>query len=213
MDFSWLGGLFGAFLHLFNPLRSIKHWKIWAQIWDLYKRVKGWEDWYKKHILAQMQAWQKLQHQIFDRFVLPILKIVDLVRRITGVVGIFNRTLANQLNLMFLRVEGYLTLPLRTVTGRVNGLGGIFQAILTPLGYFDRATMLNSLWRDFGLLKSLLRNPFGATMPAGTLSPTPPFDQQVSYMTDYLQGQDSPIKTPLDQDYTELLQLLGIQGS
>lgn len=213
MDWSWLGNIFGDLLHVFSPLKSIKHWKIWAQLWDLYKRVKGWEDWYKKHILARMQAEQKLQREIFDRFVMPVLKIVDLVRRITGVVGIFNHQLASRLNLMFLRVEGYITLPLRTATGRLNSLGGIFQAILTPLGYLDRATMLNSIWRDFGLLKNLLRNPFGATMGTGTITATPPFDQQVSYMTNYFTGAPSPITSSLDTDYTELLKLLGIQGS
>lgn len=198
MDLGWLGDLLHGLLHVFSPLKSIAHWKIWVQIYDVYKRLKGWEDWYKKHILSQMQKWQALQHQLFNQFVAPILRIVDLVRRITGVVGIFNRALADRLNLMFLRVEGYLLLPFNKMTARVNSLGAIFRTILTPLGYFDRATLLNSIWRDIGLLATLIRNPLGGTIAKGTSVPPPPIPLRFGYMTDYLQGNSSPIQADVD---------------
>lgn len=213
MDFSWLGGLFDNFLHLFNPLKAIKHWRIWEEVWKLYIKLKAWRDWYRDHILKREQMMQELQRKIFDTFFKPIITIVDDIRRFSGVVGVFNKGLASRLNLMFLRVEGYLLLPMNTGFSRINMLGGIFGGFLTRLGYLDRATMLNSIWRDFGLLRGILYNPFGGVIGGISTTPGPEFDVMTGWISDYLGGQQSPIGASVDGQYTDLLNFLGEKAS
>lgn len=208
-DWSWLGELFSGMLHLFDPLKAIAHWKIWAQIYDIYKRVKGWEDWYKKHVLAQIQAEQKLFHQIVDTWVKPVLKIIDTIRRLSGLVGLFNKQLATRLNLMFTRVEGYILLPFNKATQRLNQIQNVFTGFLTPLGYFDRSTLLNSIWRDIGLIGELLRNPLGKSIAAGTGTPAPSVPTRYAGLRAYFAGQASDIQPAVDGSVTTVRSLIG----
>jgi hypothetical protein len=160
MDFSWLGDLFGKLLGIFNPLKNIQHWKIWAEMKAWYDRFKKWRDWYKTHVMGPMQQMQKLQRQIYNQFFKPILLLVDHIRQLTSIIGVFNKKLADKLNFQFLKVETILLSPFNAMTSRVNSLGRAFQSILTPLGYLDRGTLLNSIWRDAALVKGILHNPF-----------------------------------------------------
>ena len=213
MDWSWLSDLFTGVVHLFDPLKGIKHWTIWTEIWKVYLKLKKWRDWYRDHVQKEIKAMQDMQRRIYNLVFKPILTIVDTIRRITGVVGIFNRGLATRLNTMFLRVEGYILEPFNALTSKFNSFERIFDAFLTPLGFFDRATLLNSIWRDFGLLRNLFRNPFGATMPPGAGATPPVFGDQVIWVSDYLQGQSSPIQPSVDASLQDFFAFIGVQGS
>lgn len=212
MDWSWLTGLFTDLLHVFDPLKGIKHWTIWSELWHVWQTIKKWRDWYRDHVQKQIKAMQDLQRRIFNTFLKPVLTIIDTIRRITGVVGIFNKGLANRLNTLFLRVEGYILEPFNALTAKFNKMERIFDAFLTPLGYFDRATMLNSIWRDFGLLRNLFRNPFGAGAIVGGLGPTTPLSDQTVWVTNYLTGQASPIQPSLDQGMQDFFSFIGQSG-
>lgn len=189
----WLGGIFGSLVHIFDPLKHLKQWKIWNEISQLYLRIKKWLGWWRDHYQKQIRALQQLQRQIYDTFFKPLLTIVDTVRRISQVVGLFNRRLADRLNVAFLRVESFLLAPFNKLTSRVNAHSGILQQILTPLGYFDRATLLNSLWRDIGKLRELIRNPLGGSISStGTALRISP-QEQAANVIQYLQTGQSPI--------------------
>ena len=186
MDFSWLFNIFGGLLKVFSPLKAIAHWKIWAELHQWYERFKKWRDWYRDHVLQPMKQMQQLQRKLYDQFFRPILSLVDHIRRLTQVVGLFNHKLANKLNLYFLRVEGFLLAPFNAMTRRVNALAGAIQGFITFLGYFDRPTLLNSLWRDAALVKETLHNPFGQHPAAATLPPDKTVDQVAQPAKDYL---------------------------
>jgi hypothetical protein len=156
-------------LRRLKSLKDIKTWKIWAEINSAYERWKRWRDWYKTHVQTYIDSIRKLQRQIYQQFFLPVLKIIDTLRRMSQIVGIISPKLAAKLNSIFFRIEGALLAPLRAWQNRINGLGHIMQAILTPLGYFDRATLLNSLWRDAKYLRVLAQNPLAGTVPESTL--------------------------------------------
>ena len=204
MDWSWLGGIFRGLLHVFDPLKAIAHWKIWAEIWKAYLKFKKWRDWYRDHVGKQIRAFQKLQRQIYDTFFVPFLKIIDTIRRISQVVGLFNRRLADRLNVMFLRVESWLLQPMNAMIKNINAQASVLQAILTPLGYFDRATLLNTLWRDIGKLRELLRNPLGGSVKDPGNVQRVATAQQVSNVTDYLKGASSPVQSAVEDALTAL---------
>lgn len=208
---SWLGNIFGSFLGIFKPLASIAHWKIWAAVWDLIQRLRNWYKWYQQNVQQRMQRMRALYNHYFQTFVAPVLKIIDTIRRLTGVVGIFNRKLANHLNALFERIEGYILLPFNTIIQRINQMQRMFGGFLTPLGFFDRATLLNSFWRDVGLLRNLLENPLGSK---ATISPPPnlaDFAKTFAPLQTYVQGQSSPIGTDVDTGVKNILSYMGAQ--
>lgn len=184
MDWSWLGSLFGGIIGIFRKVYDWLRHNVWTHLLALYKHLHDWYKWYQDHVQKPMQRARQNFRRIYDQFMRPILKIVDLVRRITGLVGLFNKRLAAKLNRIFLRIESDLLLPLRLFEARVNTLSHMFGGFLTPLGYFDHNTFLNSAWRDVADLRAILRNPLGEHLPAGVLPGTPEFADQVRAVTD-----------------------------
>lgn len=209
MDFSWLGEIFSSLLGIFKPLAKIAHWKIWAAIWDVINRLRSWYKWYQTNVQARMRAMQQLYNQLYAKWVAPILKIVDTVRRLTGIVGLVNHKLAAKLNTLFLRVEGYLLEPLNQVIARINKMERIFGGFLTPLGFLDRATLLNSFWRDIGLLRNLLRNPLGGSIASVGTPALGDFELSFSATTNALLDTPSDLSQSVDASVTIVQQYLG----
>ena len=205
---SWLGNIFGSFLNIFKPLAQIAHWKIWQAIWDLIQRLRNWYKWYQQNVQKRMQAMRALYNHYFQQFVAPILKIVDTVRRLTGIVGLVNHKLAQHLNTLFERIEGYILLPFAKVIQRINTLQHMFGGFLTPLGYLDRATLLNSFWRDIGVLRGLLHDPFQAGNGTPGTANLPDFEKTFAPLKSYLQGQSSPLQTDVENDVQTFLSYL-----
>lgn len=197
MDFSWLGGIFQAVVNLLKPLTAIKQWKIWAAIWDLYTRLRNWYRWYQQNVQKQIQAARARFNRIYDQFVLPILKIVDLIRRITGAVGIINTRLATKLNAMFLRVESYILKPLNDVNAKLNQMAQIFTGFLTPLGYLDRATLINSLWNNLADLRGLASWGGTNTLAGAPVPPGVAVSTMVSTTAADISGQQTSITDPV----------------
>lgn len=198
MDWSWLGDLFHGLLKIFDPLKNIAHWKIWAELIKWYERFKKWRNWFRDHILGPLRREQQVLNSIKDQFVLPVIRLIDHVRQLASLIGIFNKKLADKLNYQFLKIEGYLLKPFNTATSRINSLGFALQSVLTPLGYLDRGALCNSIWRDAKLVKGILHNPLQAVTPTATLPPSPSINDRVSYMHQYLNNDSGPYATDVD---------------
>jgi hypothetical protein len=196
---NWLGNLLGSLLVRLSPLKSIAHWKIWAEMKSWYDRFKKWRDWYKQHVMGPMKQMQAMQRQLYNTFFKPLLLLVDHIRQLTSIVGIFNRKLANKLNYQFLKIESYILMPMNTMTSRVNALGRTFSGFLTILGYFDRATLLNSIWRDAGLVKSILSNPLDQHPGSYTLSASTSITDMQTNTRQYLNSDTGPYAADVDQ--------------
>lgn len=207
MDFSWLSDIFGKLLGIFSPLKSIQHWKIWAEMKAWYDRFKKWRDWYRDHILKPFQAEQKALAQLRDKFVMPVIKLIDHIRQLSQVIGIFNKGLANKLNYQFLKIETGLLSPFNAASNRINTIAGMFGGFLTGLGYFDRDTVLNSIWRDASLVKQILYNPFGKTMPAAKLPAAPTMQDRLDWTSQYIKTDSGPYAQAVDDAVLKFQQL------
>ncbi|MGH9487143.1 MAG: hypothetical protein ACRD04_06075 [Terriglobales bacterium] len=212
MDLSWLGNLFGSFLGIFKPLAQITHWQIWSAIWDLINRLRSWYKWYQTNVQANMKRMRALYDHYFNTFVAPILKIVDTIRRMTAIVGLVNHKLATQLNTMFERIEGYILLPFNTVIQHINTMQRMFGAFLTPLGYLDRATLINSFWRDLVGLKSIWSNPFNTTFTDSPVPPPQPINTAVSDISQTVQGKQTEISDDVSTNVSTVKQLIGLEA-
>ena len=199
MDMSWLGNIFGSLLHVFSPLKSIAHWEIWLEMKNWYSRFKKWRDWYRDHVLAPFKQQQQAIAKIRDRFIKPVILLIDHVRQLSQVIGIFNKKLAAKLDFQFLKVESYLLKPFNDALNRIGGLGRAIQGFITPLGYFDRGTLLNSLWRDAGLVTEILHNPFEQHPPAATLPPQPTISDRIGWTEQYLNSDAGPYAPDVDK--------------
>ena len=198
MDLSWLGAIFSPILKVLSPLKNIHQWQIWAELKNWYERFKKWRDWYKQHIMAPMKQMQQLQRQIYNQFMKPLLLLVDHIRQLTAIIGIFNKKLADKLNFQFLRIESYILAPMNSMTSRVNQLGRAMTGIVTLLGFLDRGVLLNSIWRDAGLVKEIIHNPFGQHPPAATVPAQPTLQDRVGWTREYLNSDGGPYAADVD---------------
>jgi hypothetical protein len=208
VDFSWLGKVFKKFKDQFGPLKAFKTWKIWSEIKNAYERWKRWRDWYKKNVQTYIDSIKKLQRQIYNTFFLPVLKVIDTLRRMSQIVGIISPKLAAKLNSVFFRIEGAILAPLRVWQNRINGMNRIMQQVLTPLGYLDRATLLTSLWRDAKYLRVIARNPLAGTFPKSALPPGPTVAEQAQSVKDYLNGHPTDISADVDAGVEQFRRIL-----
>jgi hypothetical protein len=188
MDFSWLGKVFNGIIGIFKKLGNLKWSDIWRGIQDILHRLKNWYEWYKTHVQQPIQQARANFRKLFNRFIQPIIGIVDTLRRITSLVGLFNKRLAAKLNSVFFRIEAALLAPMRAFLNRINSLGHVMQAFLTPLGYFDRATLLNSLWRDAKYLRHIVLNPLAGPSVMPAVPPVPTTSENVQFVKDFGAG-------------------------
>lgn len=188
MDFSWLSDLWNAIKGIFRKLLKIRPSEIWRELVNLYARVRRWLEWYRNNVHNHIQAMQQMRRQIYDTFFKPILTIIDTIRRAATVVGLISPKLASKLNSLFLRIEDRILRPFQLLTDRFNLVAGVLRSTLTPLGYLDRPTLLNSLWRDVRSLRAIMRNPLGGTIATGpaptTISPQDKVANIDAYFTD-----------------------------
>jgi hypothetical protein len=208
MDWAWLGELFKGVLTILKGIVHLKWSEIWQGLQDVVQALKDWHRWYVNNVQKPIQQARQNFRKLYDHYLRPVLSLVDTLRRISGVVGLFNKRLAAKLNSIFFRIEAALLAPLRIWQNRINSLGGILRSLLTPLGYLDRATLLNSLWRDVGQLREILRNPTRAVIPAGAPAARIPIAEQVADLHSYFQSDSGPLATRVDAAVDSFRQFL-----
>lgn len=186
MDWSWLTGIFKTIWSIIKKIVHLKWSDLWKALQDIVQRLRNWYRWYQQNVQKNIQAARQRFRILYDHFILPVIKVIDTIRRITQLVGLFNKRLAAKLNLVFLRIEAKLLLPLNLYNQRLNVLSGMFSGFLTQLGYLDRATLDNSIWRDVRQLREIFRNPLAGTIAPAALPTSPTFQDQQSALTDYL---------------------------
>jgi hypothetical protein len=206
----------GQISELFGEIKKILEWikqkllsHLWAAIKAILTHIHDWYKWYQDHVQKPMRQAQQNFRKMYDEMIRPILKWVDLLRRITGLVGLFNKRLAGKLNAIFFRIESDLLLPLRLYTARVNTLSHMMGGFLTPLGFFDNATLLNSIWANVADTRAILRNPLGSTVSSNGLPTTPDFNDQIIAVSDYVSTGSGDVGARVDSGYdvfTELVQ-------
>lgn len=199
MNFGWLTNIFSGILNVFSPLKAIEHWKIWAQMKTWYDTFKKWRDWYRDHILKPFKAQQAALKKLREQFVMPVIKLIDHIRQLSQVIGIFNKGLAEKLDFQFLRVEQYLLKPFNDASSRINTITSMFNGFMTPLGYFDRDTLLNSIWRDAGIIKQILYNPHNVHPAAAPLPTTQTVSAIISDAKQYLENGTGPFAKDVDE--------------
>lgn len=209
MDWSWLTNIFSA---IWSAIKYIVHLK-WSDIWrglqDLVHKLRSWYAWYVANVQKPMQAAQQKMRALLDHFILPIVKVVDDIRRLLLIVGLFNQRIAAKLNLVFLNIEAKLLAPLNLYANRINLLSGMFPGFLTQLGYFDRSTLDNSIWRDVRQLREIFRNPLAGTIAQTNTPTTPAFSDSQSALAEYLESGGGPLQPRVDQAVQNFHSFLG----
>jgi len=162
-------------------LSRIYHWI--QELFGLFKRV---QDWVQKYILGPLRAYQKMLLELYDKYFLPVIKLFNDLERLTQIIGIFDKKLAAQIDQFLWNLELKITAPILRAMQRVNVISTYIEAILTLNGYFDRLTQLSSIWRDAGLIRSILHNPYQQKVTPGAPAPEIPLNVQAAPFVQYL---------------------------
>lgn len=181
-----LKALGSAISKAWHALLNIKQSGIWSALKSIYENIKRRIDWIRKYIIDPLKREQAQLQAIWNRFFLPIVKIFQDLERIIGIIGIFDKRLAQQLDQALWKLEIKITQPILAAIQRVNALTSYLESILTLGGYFDRITLLSSIWRDAGLIRAVLHNPLQVSYPTPTAVATPPLNVEVAPFKQFL---------------------------
>lgn len=155
-----------------NALKNVSLARIWRWLmkaWDYYKRFRKW---YRDHMQGPIDRMRRNLQEIYNRFFRPILQILDKVRVMTRVLGIFFPKLARAIDRKIFALEARLLAPWSAAIRRLNALSSWATALMTRSGLIDRDINIFTQARDWkSLWKVLLNNGHfpsaGATRAAG----------------------------------------------
>jgi hypothetical protein len=165
---------------------------IWAWLKKAYAHLKTWEGYYKKYILQPMEKERQAIYNLYNTYFRPIVRVIDDLRKLTGIVALFNRKLAAKIDQRLMALEGWILTPITDLLKRVNQLSSWGRAITTELGYFDRATMIESMRRDVCDIWSVLTNPQQMNLAQAGTAAQPGTATTVSNLQQYLNDGSGP---------------------
>lgn len=145
----------------------------WAGLWqDIKSMWSGFVAWVKKvyaAISGPIKLWQQTIHNLYDKFFRPVVQVIDSLRVMVNMIGIFDRKLAAKLDQALWQIEAKVLSPITYLQQRLNLIASMMRATLTQLGYLDRPLLLESLRKNAAIAWHVLLNPLDkpeATAPA-----------------------------------------------
>jgi len=184
-------------------LSKIYHWL--QMLFCLYQRLHSWLE---KYVICPLKQEEAFLLELYNTYILPIVKLMNDLERLTQIIGIFDKKLAAKIDQALWNLELKITSPILRAMQRVNVMASYIEAMLTLGGYFDRLTQLSSIWRDAGLIRSILHNPYQQQVTIGAPAPEIPLNIQVAPFVQYLKSGDGPWADDINTDGLHLQQYL-----
>jgi hypothetical protein len=198
----WLSNIFATlWSYVRRALRALRHlnfteiWHAMQRVYDYYCRFRTW---WKKYIEGPIEAYRKFLLGIYRQFFAPIIGVLDLVRSVARIIGIFNRKLAAKLDAAIWKVEGWILKPITIAMRRINGIASIVYAIITITGRFDATVFVRSVERHIhDLHAALLGLPWKSTKPLGPDSLTVAMQARQDFLA-WVQTESGPIQDRIE---------------
>lgn len=187
-----------------SALSTIKQSGLWQSIQTLVNWIKARVKWIQTYIIKPIQLEQQQLEAIWNKFFLPIVKLFNELERLTGIVGLFDKSLAAKIDQALWSVENKLTQPILLAMQRLNLMSSYVRGLLTLGGYLDRVTMLSSVWRDAGLIRQTLSNPWGHSTTPGAVPPAPPIATVAAPFAEYVRTGAGELAPDVDQNISDL---------
>jgi len=153
-----LQGAWNYFKRALSALRHLHFADIWHAIQRGYDRFHRALQWYNDHVIKPLERMRQQLIALYNRYLGPVIKLLDTVRATVRIVAIFNRKLAAQIDQALWQVESALYAPLYSALRRLNAITSTIRAIITPLGLIDRQLLILSMQRDWKSIWRVLLN-------------------------------------------------------
>jgi len=174
-----LQNLFGWALNtlkkLFSPLLAfLRHLKdTWLgqhliHIWEWLKRIYARAKDYEQRVKEVLDRLKKIQDQIYNQSIKPIMDLIQRVRRVLLVFKIFHIKFAEKLDKDLAGLEGRIAKVFLDVRASMNKLIDYMNLILDPFGLIHKGL----------LLRSVLQTPGGIIDATRAAQNDPPSDAQ-----------------------------------
>lgn len=131
VDWLWTNGLRKLILQVYNLVRRLI---------DLLGRVIG-------PMLQAIHRLRELLNKLYDRFIRPVLSIIQQVRRYLQILHLFHIKWADKLDGILGRIQGRIIGPFLWVVRTLNGYGRWINVLITAGGVIQRPIFINSMWR------------------------------------------------------------------
>lgn len=210
---SIFGALWGGLKKVGDALRRLHFADIWNAIKRGLDRFHRALLWYNEHII---KPWERMRQQLialYNKYLGPIIKLLDTVRTAVRIIAIFNRKLAAAIDQALWKVESALYAPLYAALRRINSITSTLRAMVTPLGLLDRALLVQSIERDWKSIWRVLLN--NGKLPRGPVKTSDPHVLLQQMDIDFKQfvqtgtGRFADANTQLERVWNDTLQQVG----
>lgn len=166
------GGLTSALKNIFARVMALWQWvqRTWLGhivngIYQKLKRIFLAVQGELKRVMAIIQAYEKLVRYYEQRILMPILNVIQALRRTLVIFRIFHFRFATRLDQYLAGVEGRLARMFLFYQKELNKIIDALDLIVDPFGLFNEAMYVKSAIRSLGDLWSAIM-----AFPSATLS-------------------------------------------
>jgi hypothetical protein len=181
--------------------------RLWHDIVNAWKVLREWATAIYKTIYGPIDQMRRNIQKLYDTFWKPVIDVIDKMRRITQVIGIFDRKLAQRLDQRLWALEGKILAPITAMYTRLNSISSYFTAVITAMGLIDRAVLVKSIQRDCADIWHVLINPTNQQPAPTKAAPLPTPSQINDEYQQYVQtgtGNFQPLMVRAQARYDEV---------
>lgn len=132
----------------------------WKFIWKWVDKTQHWLE----RTFAPLMKWlRRIRTWVLDfytTYVRPLLDIIDIGRRVLGVLGSLGIEWARRLDARLAQIEEMIDRPFRLALAKINEIINIVNRVVTADGLFQRLAMLRSIERDMQYVQNQLTNAY-----------------------------------------------------
>lgn len=119
------------------------------RVWD---RLKDWV----LPIVKFLKRVRELLDFIFEKFVRPILMLIQHIRQFLLLLRLLHIKWAEDLDRVLRQVQAEIAKPFEIVRKQLNGVLDVLELVLHPGGWLSVGPLFGAIWRDIGLIARMM---------------------------------------------------------
>jgi hypothetical protein len=146
------------------------------KIWDAIKKAQEWLERHLRPLIDFLKRLQKLYRQYYNRYLRPMLLMIQHVRQYLQILSLLHIKIAQKLDAYLANLQAKLVHSFATVMGTINLLVDISNALVDPRYLIRKPALLLSIRRQLpALIHAITGRPPGYWFPSPKGSAGGPF--------------------------------------
>jgi hypothetical protein len=168
--------VFSAVANFFERLWNGFFKSIFTKVWNAVRAAQQWLETKLRPVIEFLKKLRKLEEIYFNRYIRPMLVLIQHVRQYLQILSLLHIRLAQKLDAYLAQLQAKLVQSFGTIVGALNTLINITNALADPTYLLRKPLLLISIRRQIpALIHALTGRPPGYWFPSPKAAKGSPF--------------------------------------